>query len=136
MKSNLKSLNSSPLVEFSAESKDRFIKARQKGTRQWILAHLFYKSNKYYIITVFFLTILTVNLTSASMIVIGMAISEFLDGNSSNLMFYVIIILILGVSGPIIRLINSFLRQEQVKMNLGIFGMNYMLLDKVEEQQV
>jgi len=45
------------------------------------------------------------------MIVIGMAISEFLDGDNSNLMFYVIIILILGVSGPIIRLINSVLRE-------------------------
>ena len=111
MKSDSKSFNSSPLVEFSPETKDRFIKARQKGTRQWILAHLFYKSNKYYIFIVFFLTILTVNLTSASMIVIGMAISEFLDGDNSNLMFYVIIILILGVSGPIIRLINSVLRE-------------------------
>jgi len=111
MKSNSKSVNSSPLVEFSAESKDRFIKARQKGTRQWIIAHLFYKSNKYYIITVFLLTILTVNLTSASMIVLGMAISEFLEGNNSNLMFYVIVILILGVSGPILRLINSALRE-------------------------
>lgn len=111
MKSNSKSFNTTPLVEFSPETKDRFIKARQKGTRQWILAHLFYKSNKYYIFIVFFLTILTVNLTSASMIVIGMAISEFLDGDNSNLMFYVIIILILGVSGPIIRLINSVLRE-------------------------
>lgn len=111
MKSDSKSFNSSPLVEFSPETKDRFIKARQKGTRQWILAHLFYKSNKYYIFIVFFLTILTVNLTSASMIVIGMAISEFLDRDNSNLMFYVIIILILGVSGPIIRLINSVLRE-------------------------
>lgn len=111
MKSNSKSFNTIPLVEFSPETKDRFIKARQKGTRQWILAHLFYKSNKYYIFIVFFLTILTVNLTSASMIVIGMAISEFLDGDNSNLMFYVIIILILGVSGPIIRLINSVLRE-------------------------
>ena len=111
MKSSSKNFNTSPLVEFSPELKDRFIKARQKGTRQWILAHLFYKSNKYYIFTVFFFTILTVNLTSASMIVLGMAISEFLDGNNSNLLFYVFIILILGVSGPILRLINSALRE-------------------------
>ncbi len=111
MKTNSKSINSSPLVEFSAESKDRFIKARQKGTRQWILAHLFYKSNKYYVFTVLFLTILTVNLTSASMIVLGMAISDFLKGNNSNLLFYVILILILGVSAPILRLINSVLRE-------------------------
>ena len=111
MKINSKYINTSPLVEFSPETKDRFIKARQKGTRQWILAHLFYKSNKYFVFIVFFLTILTVNLTSISMIVLGMAISEFLDGNNSNLMFYVILILILGVSGPILRLINSALRE-------------------------
>ena len=110
MRTNSKSFNTAPLVEFSPE-KDRFIKARQKGTRQWLLAHLFYKSNKYYIFLVFSLTILTANLTSASMIVLGMAISEFMEGNNSNLMFYVIIILILGISGPILRLINSSLRE-------------------------
>ncbi|MFX1339532.1 MAG: hypothetical protein ACFFDK_13050, partial [Promethearchaeota archaeon] len=111
MKTNSKNINVAPLVEFSPETEERFIKARQKGTRQWILAHLFYKSNKYYVFTVLFLTILTVNLTSISMIVLGMAISDFLNGNNSNLMFYVEIILILGISAPILRLINSMLRE-------------------------
>ena len=111
MKANSKYFNTSPLVEFSPETKDRFIKARQKGTRQWILAHLFYKSNKYYVITVFFLTILTVNLTSASMIVLGMAISDFLEGNNSNLMFYVILILILGIAAPLMTLLANLLRE-------------------------
>ncbi len=110
MKTNSKNLNITHQVEFSPE-KDYFIRARQKGVRQWILAHLFYKSNKYYIFVVFFLMILTANLTAASMIVLGIAISEFLEGNNSNLMFYVIIILILGVSGPALRLINSSLRE-------------------------
>jgi ATP-binding cassette subfamily B protein len=111
MKKNSKIINSSPLVEFSPE-KDKFIKARQKGTRQWILAHLFYKSNKYYVILVIFLTILTANLTSLSMIVLGMAISEFLEkGANSDLLYYVVLILILGVSSPLLRLVNSTLRE-------------------------
>ena len=109
MKTN-SNFNLTPQVEFSPE-KDRFIKARQKGARQWIIAHLFYKSNKYYIFIIFFLTILTANLTSASMIVLGIAINEFIEGNNSNLIFYVIIFLILGLGGPTLRFINSVLRE-------------------------
>lgn len=104
------SLTNNHFIEFSPE-KDRFINARQKGTRQWILAHLFSKSNKYYIIIVLFTTILAANLTSASMIVLGMAISEIIDGNDSRLIFYVIILLILGISAPILRLFNFMVRE-------------------------
>ncbi|TFG23739.1 MAG: ABC transporter ATP-binding protein [Promethearchaeota archaeon] len=107
-KKNRTSINQT--VEFSPEI-DRFIKARQQGTRQWILAHLFHKSNKYFIFIVLMTTILSANLSSASLVVLGMTISELMEGNDSNLIFYVIIILILGVSAPILRLFNFLVRE-------------------------
>jgi len=97
-------------VEFSPEI-DRFIKTRQKGTRQWILAHLFHKSNKYFIIIVLLTTIVSANLSSASLVVLGLTISELMAGNDSNLIFYVNIILILGVSAPILSLFNFLVRE-------------------------
>jgi len=110
MKKNSKNLNLNPQVEFSPE-KDLFIRVRQKGTRRWILAHLYYKSNKFYIFIIFFLTLLTANLNAITIIFLGIAINEFVAGNSTNLMFYVILILILGVSSPILRFFNSMLRE-------------------------
>lgn len=110
MRNNTKNLNLAPQVEFSPE-KDVFIKARQKGTRRWILAHLFYKHNKFYIFIILFLTLLTANLNALTFIFLGIAINEFVAGNSSNLLFYVILILIFGVSSPILRFANSMLRE-------------------------
>ena len=107
-KKNRSSINQT--VEFSPE-KDRFIKTRRQGTRQWILAHLFHKSNKYFIIIVLLTTILSANLTSASLVVLGMTISELMEGNDSNLIFYVSIILIFGISAPILRLFNFLVRE-------------------------
>ena len=110
MRNSSKKLNLTPQVEFSPE-KDVFIKARQKGTRRWILAHLFYKRNKFSIFLIFFLTILTANLNALTFLFLGMAINEFVAGNSSNLLFYVILILIFGVTSPILRFANSMLRE-------------------------
>ncbi|MHA2233185.1 MAG: ABC transporter ATP-binding protein, partial [Candidatus Hodarchaeales archaeon] len=48
---------------------------------------------------------------SMVMIIIGIAIDEFAEGNSSNLEFYAFIILLFGIGGPIIRLFNNTLRE-------------------------
>ncbi|MFX1256779.1 MAG: ABC transporter ATP-binding protein [Promethearchaeota archaeon] len=106
---NKKSINNY-YVEFSPE-KDKFKRFRQKSPNRWILAHILTGSNKIFVIVVFFTTIIAAILTSATMIVVGMAISEFLIGNESRLIYYVILILILGISAPILRLINFMLRE-------------------------
>ena len=79
-------------VEFSPE-KDVFIKARQKSVRSWILAHLFYKNNKYLITIVFISTIVATNLSSLILVILGLAITDFLKGDQSNFSFYIILIL-------------------------------------------
>ncbi|MFX1339530.1 MAG: ABC transporter ATP-binding protein [Promethearchaeota archaeon] len=110
MKTHQNNENNQHYVEFSPE-KDVFIKARQKGVRSWILAHLFYKNNKYIVIIVFITTIITANLSSLILIVIGLAITDFLNGDQSRFQYYIILILILGIGTPILRLINFMLRE-------------------------
>jgi len=97
-------------VEFSP-GKDPFEKARQKGSRRWILSHIFYESNKFFIIIVFFTTILAANLSSVTFIIIGNAITDFLIGKQSSLLFYTILILLLSIGTPILRLANYMLRE-------------------------
>ncbi|MFX0039470.1 MAG: ABC transporter ATP-binding protein [Candidatus Heimdallarchaeota archaeon] len=98
------------LVEFSP-GKDPYEKARRKGSRRWIFAHIFHGSNKIFIIIVLFTTILAANLSSAILVVIGNAITEFLNGNQSSLLFYTLFILLLSTGTPILRLINYMLRE-------------------------
>ncbi len=90
---------------------DPFEKARQKGSRTWILSHIFYGSNKFFIIIVLFTTILAANLSSITLVVIGNAITDFLIGKQSSLLFYTMIILILSIGTPILRLVNYMLRE-------------------------
>ncbi|MFX1311644.1 MAG: ABC transporter ATP-binding protein [Promethearchaeota archaeon] len=97
-------------VEFRLE-KDPFGKARQKGSRRWILSHIFYGSNKIFIFIVFFTTFLTANLSSAILVVIGNAVTDFLIGNHSSLLFYTTLILILSTGTPVLRLVNYMLRE-------------------------
>ncbi|MBD3198252.1 MAG: ATP-binding cassette domain-containing protein [Candidatus Lokiarchaeota archaeon] len=96
--------------EFSPEE-DPYQSARKKGASRWIIAHLFHGTNKLIIVIVIFSTVLSANLASANMVIIGQAISEFLNGNGSNLIYYLIIILLLGLGGPLVRLINFMLRE-------------------------
>ncbi|MFX0115743.1 MAG: ABC transporter ATP-binding protein, partial [Candidatus Hodarchaeota archaeon] len=98
------------LSEFSLEN-DPFENARQKGSVRWILAHIFHGSNKWFVLVIFLLTILTNAATSGVMILIGMAIDEFASGNTENLQFYFLLILFLGVGGPLLRLVNNALRE-------------------------
>ena len=97
-------------VEFSP-GKDPFEKARRKGSRRWILKHIFHGSNKILFVIVLFTTIVASNLSSIIYVIIGNAISDFLIGNYSTLLYYTIIILLLGVGTPIMRLINYMLRE-------------------------
>jgi len=98
------------IVEFSP-GKDPFEKARHKGSRNWIFKHLLFKSNKFYVIVVLFTTILTSNLTSISSVLIGYAITDFLLGKTSSLLFYTVIILLLSICSPILRMFSFALRE-------------------------
>ncbi|MFX1366049.1 MAG: ABC transporter ATP-binding protein [Promethearchaeota archaeon] len=97
-------------VEFSP-GKDPFEKSRQKGPRRWILKHIFHGSNKILFFIVLITTIVASNLNSIIFIIIGNAISDFLLGNYSTLVFYTQIILFLSIGTPIMRLINNMLRE-------------------------
>jgi ATP-binding cassette subfamily B protein len=98
------------LVEFSLEN-DPFAKAREKGSTNWILAHILHKSNKLYIIIVLFTTVFAATLGSTMMVVIGLAVNDFLLGKTSTLLFYSIIILLLGIGAPVVRIGNFMLRE-------------------------
>jgi len=99
-----------PLVEFSLES-DRFIKARQKGARAWIIAHLLDGPNKYILFIAILTTIIAAILASATMVIVGMAVNSFIDGDRSTLLFFTIIILLLGIGTPLVRIGNFMLRE-------------------------
>ncbi|MFX1303564.1 MAG: ABC transporter ATP-binding protein [Promethearchaeota archaeon] len=97
-------------MEFSP-GKDPFKKARKKGTRRWILKHIFHGSNKILFIVVLFTTIVSSNLSSIIYVIIGNAISDFLIGNYSALINYTMIILLLSIGTPLMRLANYMLRE-------------------------
>ncbi len=103
-----KVVSSEQLVEFSP-GKDPYIKSRKKGATRWILAHIFHGSNRLFIIIIVFAIILSANLSSIAYIVIGEAISALTDGLTALLGNFILIILILGISGPLLRIISRML---------------------------
>ncbi|GAH58153.1 unnamed protein product, partial [marine sediment metagenome] len=105
---NKKKLDSEPIVEFSP-GKDSYINARKKGATRWILAHLFHGSNKFFIIIIIFTIILSANLSSIIYIIIGETISALLSGLTALLGNYILILLTLGITGPILRILSRML---------------------------
>ncbi|MFX1537128.1 MAG: ABC transporter ATP-binding protein [Promethearchaeota archaeon] len=97
-------------VEFSPEE-DKFIKARQKGPRQWIIAHMFAGSNKLIVLVIFMGTILTATMNSGLMVIIGIALDEFTKGEGSNLFSYAALFIIFAVGSPILNLITNLIRE-------------------------
>jgi ATP-binding cassette subfamily B protein len=105
---NKKELTAEPVVEFSP-GKDPYIKSRKKGATSWILAHLFHGSNKFFIIIIIFTIIISANLSSIIYIIIGETISALLSGLTALLGNYILILFILGITGPILRIISRML---------------------------
>ena len=97
-------------VEFSPE-KDRFIRARQRGPRQWIIAHMLVGSNKLIVLTIFIGTIITAIMNSGLMVIIGIALDEFTRGEGSNLLTYAILFIVFAVGSPILNLITNIIRE-------------------------
>ncbi len=89
---------------------DPFEHARMKGPTQWILKHLFHKSNKYFIISWLSLVAISSILYSISMIIVGETIQAFIDGDD-NLVYLTLRMLLYGASVPIIDLCANLLRE-------------------------
>jgi len=105
---NKKELTSEPIVEFSP-GKDPYVKSRKKGATKWILAHVFHGSNKLFIIIIIFTIILSANLSSIAIILIGETISALLSGMTALLGNYILTLFLLGISGPVIRIMSRML---------------------------
>ncbi|MHA1671929.1 MAG: ABC transporter ATP-binding protein [Promethearchaeota archaeon] len=99
----MSTLKDSKYSEFSPE-KDPFAKARKKGSSRWILSHVFHGSNKLFIVFIFFTIILSANLSSIIIIIIGQTLSALLSGMTSFLGNYILILFILGMIGPLMRI--------------------------------
>ncbi|MFX1344831.1 MAG: ABC transporter ATP-binding protein [Promethearchaeota archaeon] len=110
MKNNKTNTTQKRIVEFSP-GKDPFEKARHKNSRRWIFSHLLFKSNKFFVVTVLFTTILTSNLNSIISVLIGNLINDLFWGNTSSLIYYTLTILILSIFSPILRMISFALRE-------------------------
>ncbi len=110
------SLEGKSLMEFSPEL-DVFAKSRKKTPRRWILTHILAGKNKYFVLIVLVTTILGAILSSQLYVVVGLAIDDFEAGNQKSLLFWAILVLILGISAPIIRL-GSFMLREVVAQKM------------------
>ena len=104
------------LIEFSP-GKDPFRKARKKGTTRWILAHVFYGSNKVLILIVLITTIVASILASTISVTIGQAVEEFINLNIASVISFTLLILILGLLTPVLRLAN-FMQREILAQRL------------------
>ncbi|MHA1478082.1 MAG: ABC transporter ATP-binding protein [Promethearchaeota archaeon] len=103
-----KSLTSEPLMEFSPD-KDPYVKSRKKGATRWILAHVLHGSNKLFITIIIFTIILSANLSAIAVIIIGETISALLTGMTALLGNYILTLLLLGISGPVMRIMSRML---------------------------
>ncbi|MHA1146223.1 MAG: ABC transporter ATP-binding protein [Candidatus Helarchaeota archaeon] len=103
-------MNKTNSSEYSPEE-DAFTKAREKGPKRWIITHIFHGSNKYLFTLTFFSVILSSSISSGMMIVLGMAINDFMLGNFFTLGFYTFVILVMAISAPALNMSNNFMRE-------------------------
>lgn len=94
--------------EFSP-GKDPFSKARKKSSTRWILAHILHGSNKLFIGVIFIMVFLSANLSSITMIIIGETLSALLSGQITLLGSYILLLSILGLTGPLMRIISRMM---------------------------
>ena len=89
---------------------DPFEKTRMKGPTQWIFKHLFYKRNKFYIISALSLMAFSALLNSVSWVVIGEIIESFIGGTDQLVVLSLKILSIVGAI-PIINMIANLVRE-------------------------
>ncbi|MFX0010605.1 MAG: ABC transporter transmembrane domain-containing protein, partial [Candidatus Hermodarchaeota archaeon] len=108
MSPNKQLLTTDTVVEFSP-GKDPFVKARRKGPTRWILAHIFQGPNRLFILIIILTIIIAANLSSIIYIIIGDALSVLLSGSTALLGSYILIILLIGIVGPLLRILSRLL---------------------------
>jgi len=96
--------------EFRFESDD-FLKTRQKGIKFWLVKHIFYKSNKYFMILFFILMIGSSYLASFIYVIIGKAIDVFPTGQPSQVVNYTFLVLFIGLGSPIFGVLARTFRE-------------------------
>ena len=96
--------------EFILEN-DEFQDARRKGAGSWIKKHILYKKNKYLLISFLFLTVIATFLSSMIMVIIGLAIDGFNRGDRSQVLFFVVLLLLFGIGAPLFGLSSNFFRE-------------------------
>ena len=72
--------------EFSLEN-DEFQESRCKGVKSWIIKHILYRNNKYLLILFLFLTIIATYLSAMIMVIVGMAIDGFNNGDNNQVLY-------------------------------------------------
>ena len=97
-------------LEFSPEE-DKFKVYRKKGVNNWIIAHILKGTNKLILILMIVLIICRSIFTSGTIVITGAAISEFISGNTTNLWYYILIILILGITTPLTQMLSVYFRE-------------------------
>ena len=90
---------------------DDFFKARQKGVRVWIIKHILYKSNKFFLALFFTLVIMASYFGSILFVIIGKAVVVFSAGHSNLLINYTIIVLLVGLGSPVSGLMARTFRE-------------------------
>ncbi len=86
--------------EFVFEN-DEFLKARQNGINSWLVKHIFYKSNKYFMLLFFALMITSSYLASFIYVIIGKAIDVFPTAQPSQVVSYTFLIFFIGLGSPV-----------------------------------
>ncbi|UYP44112.1 Vitamin B12 import ATP-binding protein BtuD [Candidatus Lokiarchaeum ossiferum] len=97
-------------LEFKPTNDD-FYEARQKKTYVWILKHLLYRNNKIFIFSWVILTIFSAIVYARVKVYLGEAIGSFTAGNTQDLIFYSVLILLLGIGSPLLDLLGNVLRE-------------------------
>lgn len=97
-------------TEFTLEN-DEFQEARSKGVKLWIKKHILYRNNKYLLIIFLFLSIIATFLSAMIMIIIGLAIDGFNRGDRSQVLFFVVLLLLFGIGAPLFGLSSNLFRE-------------------------
>ena len=124
--------------------KDPFEKARLKGSRSWILAHLFYKKNKYLLFFYIILCIILNFMRSFQFVIIGYAIEDIsnnIGGNiAPNVFYWTLLFLSITIGGwvlldlgaKILRIILAQCLEEETRKEFykSLLGKSQSFHDK------
>jgi ATP-binding cassette subfamily B protein len=123
--------------------KDPFVKKRFNGPRSWILAHLFYKKNKFLLFLYIILSIMANFMLSFNIVILGWAIEDIIihisGGTTPNILFWTILYLsislgtqLIGVGQRISRIILAQCLEAEARKEfyLSLLGKSQSFHDR------